>query len=405
MGGYLSQPAHFYPNVFSPDGLFGTYPYLLPNIVSVVAIALAVIQGMIFLKETNPLLVEKSRSTQVNHDLNNVNERTPLQPPDQRGVVTVHQDSVNHQHDSALFHTSSLILEEGLPSISDPHFDLRRSSFGTMHSIQVHQHHPAPPHQEHAALTKPDLRTTFNFTVVMLIASLTLCSYHSMAYGNMLPIYLQDKPHGTGGLDLQGGLGYNVHDVGSYMAANGLIAVLVQALVFPLVVSRFGVWKSWLSMILAYPFSYTLIPFLTLLPAGTAAQSAGIYAVMLIQNHLIIIIPPCALILIKNATPSPLVLGTVNGACMSVICAARTVAPPLAGIIYGAAGSAACWFSMTGVAVVAVVQMCWVPREPSTQVEGVDVAAAVTFKGKGRGVEDGHGVGRSLLLDEEAVDD
>ena len=400
MGGYLSQPAQFYPGTFSPDGLFGRYPYLLPNLVCVVAIAIAVIQGAIFLKETNPMMIEKDRAKERAKALATseaVDERTPLRIAD-RKVSDSELTQSTDESGSLLNKKPSLLVEEqGLPSATDPHFDLRRSSFGTMHSIKV-----SPPQLEPSAdkLKKPDLRTTFNFTVVMLITSFVLCSYHGMGYSNLLPIYLLDKPHSTKpGLDLQGGLGYDVHDVGSFMAVNGFIAILIQALVFPIFVRKVGVWKSYISMTLLYPISYTLVPFLTALPAGSA-RSAGIYAIMVFQNYLNIIIPPCMLILIKNATPSPLVLGTVNGACMALICAARTAAPPVEGLIYGAGGSAAAWFSMTGVAVIAVVQLFWVPRE-HVHVEKVDVEAP-GFKRKSGDVRNSS-VRRSV--DEHAVED
>lgn len=325
MGGYLAQPAQFYPNLFSPDGLFGTYPYLLPNIVSVAAITIAVIQGAIFLKETNPRTTSKANTGK--EDGNQVfDETTPLRLAEERSA-----------------------LESAAPA---GHEALMPTDFSEPHAVNG-------DHQ------KPDFCRTFNFTVVMLITSLVISSYHSMAYGNMLPIYLLDKPQHNATyqhLDLRGGLDYNLHDVGNFMAANGIIAMLVQIIVFPKFVSKAGVWKAFVSMTLLYPLAYILMPFLTALPVGWIRYT-GIYAVMIIQNHMNIIIPPCALILIKNATPSMSVLGTVNGACMSLICAARTIAPPVEGIVYGAAGSAAAWFSMAGVAFVAVVQLVWIPRE------------------------------------------
>lgn len=373
MGGYLAEPAKYYPSVFSPDGIFGEYPYLLPNIVCVVAIAIAVIQGMIFLKETNPMMAERERLDSL-ETIVAADEQTPLIKSN------VHSDVTEVDSDqSNIRHRPSMLLEDGLPSATDPHFDLRRSSFGTMHSIKV-QRPPTPPTP--LRTQKPDLRTTFNFTVVMLIVSLILCSYHSMGYFNLLPIYLQDKPShpGTPGIDWQGGLGYNVHDAGSFMAVNGFLSVFVQALIFPIFVAKVGVWKSFFTMIFLYPLTYPLMPLLTLLPMGPA-RAMGVYGIMLIQNFLNIIIPPCALILIKNATPSPLVLGTVNGACMSLLSLARTAAPPLQGIIYSTGGSAASWFSLMGVTLVAFVQLFWIPRERSTQIGGLDVEG-ITFKAR-----------------------
>ncbi len=54
MGSYLAETSRYYLSLFSPDGLFAKYPYLLPNLVAVVFILVAIIQGYFFLKETNP---------------------------------------------------------------------------------------------------------------------------------------------------------------------------------------------------------------------------------------------------------------------------------------------------------------------------------------------------------------
>src|SRR5271170_7935601 len=87
MGGYLAQPARYYPSLFSPDGLFGKYPYLLPNLVAVAFILVAIIQGYFFLEETNPGFPSRSLQDQ-NADSGPANEYTPLQPNPRRNSVT-----------------------------------------------------------------------------------------------------------------------------------------------------------------------------------------------------------------------------------------------------------------------------------------------------------------------------
>lgn len=366
MGGWLAQPAHQYPNTFAQDGIFAEYPYLLPNIVSVVAIVIAILQGLVFLKETNPMILAKrARARSTSHDtlVGSPNESSPLLGTPTRKAPAI---AVTEPED----HAQNGLFEDSMPGATDPHFDLRRSSFGTVHSIRLQPEHnrSLPVISEE----RPSFKETFNFTVVMLIVSFVIVSYHGMAYGNLLPIYIQDEPKTPWPrLDLKGGLGFPLHDVGSFMASNGFIAMAVQIVIFPPFVARVGVWKSYVVMMLLYPIGYCLIPFLTLLEEGFP-RSLGIYGIMIFQNHLNIIIPPCLLILIKNATPSPVVLGVVNGACMALICAARTVAPPLEGLIYAQGGSAAAWFSLVGVAIVAIIQLIWVPRERRVEVESVD---------------------------------
>ncbi len=136
-------------------------------------------------------------------------------------------------------------------------------------------------------------------------------------------------------------------------------------------------WKSFVWTIIFYPTAYLLSPFLSALP--DVLVSPAIYFAMVLQSFYGIIVIPCALILLKDATPSPLVLGKVNGLAMSACCLARTISPPLQGIIYSASGSAAAWFSCAAVAALGIVQLAWVPRKYKP-VRHVEVDSAVLAK-------------------------
>lgn len=130
-------------------------------------------------------------------------------------------------------------------------------------------------------------------------------------------------------------------------------------------------------MIILYPTAYLLNPFLSALP--DVLVSPVIYAAMILQSFYGIIAIPCALILLKDATPSSLVLGKVNGLAMSACCLARTISPPLQGIIYSAGGSAAAWFSCGGIAVLGIIQLAWVPRKHE-RVDHVVVDSGILSK-------------------------
>ncbi|KAI2466237.1 MFS general substrate transporter [Annulohypoxylon bovei var. microspora] len=345
MGGFLAQPAIFYPSVFPADGLFGRYPYLLPNLVSVVVIILAIIQGIFFLEETNPRNKKKAAHEDVfEEDI--IDERTPLhRPTDRRSSIESHPRASGDR---------PLFIEESLPLPVEQNFDLRRSSFGTGCSIKLP---PTTP-----KLTENFNGRTFNFTIIMLAIALVLVSYHQMAFNTLLPTHLLDKPAAAPGeLDLIGGLGYTVHDVGVYLSINGILGLLIQGFIFPIFVNKIGVWKSFVINIILYPLAYLFMPFLSAVPS--ALVSPSIYLSMILESFFGIIVIPCALILLKDATPSPLVLGKVNGLAMSACCLARTLSPPLVGIIYSAGGSAAAWLSCAGVAVIGIVQLFWVPRK------------------------------------------
>ncbi|KAF2646844.1 MFS general substrate transporter [Massarina eburnea CBS 473.64] len=375
MGGFLAQPARFYPHLFSQTGIFGQYPYLLPNLVAACGIVLAIIQGILFLEETNPAHKSEDASPEPINPSEEVNERAPLlsggrnrdrpsfigaRPRQRTSVSTLRgrdrSMSVVIVDGLRQIRKKPSFMEEGLPAPFDTHFDIRRSSFATMHSIRVPHHEILP--SSHRPSEPP--RKTFNTTVLMITLSLTIIAYHQMAYVTNLPVYLLDDPH-SAGLDFLGGLGMDLHDVGTFLAVNGFIALGIQGFIFPFFVEMCGVWGSFVAMIILYPTTYLIVPFISALPASMV--SPAVYVSMILQNLFGIIVFPCALIMLKNATPSPLVLGRVNGLAMSACCLARTLSCPLVGWTYALSGSAAAWFSLAGVAVLGAVQLIWVPNE------------------------------------------
>lgn len=420
MGGFLAQPAKFYPDFFSEDGLFGRYPYLLPNLVAVAVIVIAVVQGIFFLEETNPRFTTTATTTA--RDSRTLSSLFSSSSATLGGGVEEQGDETAPLLHNAGHTTKSItesmrqdgpfFEEEGLPIATNQRFDLRHNSFGTIHSITVRP----DPHdlqnarrqqqqqQQETMATRPSSSSSsfpplspqkghkgaFNFAVVMLIISLVIAAFHQMAFAAIFPIYLLDPPsysnasqtilHATSlsrpHLDLAGGMGFTLHDVGGYLAANGFIALFCQGIIFPIFVEKMGVWLSFLLPTLVYPICYLIMPFLSLLrsehadPADSWALPAGIYTSLFLPNLLGIIMTPCALILLKNATPSPLVLGRVNGLAMSAVCAARTVSSPLVGVVYDFGGSSAAWGCCAFIALLGAVQLWWVPREVDGVAQG-----------------------------------
>lgn len=387
MGGFLAKPAEFYPDIFPEDGLFGRFPYLLPNLVAVAVIVLAVIQGMLFLDETNPRFKKDGARSRAqapggtgDRGAEGLDETSPLLRTTSQTKSVV--ESI--RQDGPFFG------EEGLPTATDQRFDLRHNSFGTIHSISIGRPDLRDgPHGVRPQDQPPQQEKALNFAVIMFTITLVIAAFHQMAFGAILPIYLLDPPsyNASSGiatptatsahaprLDLVGGMGFSLHDVGTFLAVNGFLALFCQGVIFPIFVERVGVWLSFLLPTLLYPLCYVVMPFLSLLRGGgeAAADSwllpAGIYATMLLQNLLGIIATPCALILLKNATPSPLVLGRVNGLAMSAVCLSRTISSPLVGVVYDLGGSAAAWGSCAIVAMLGAMQLWWVPRDVASEL-------------------------------------
>lgn len=380
MGGFLAHPVKSYPGRFDENGLWGRYPYLLPNLVAFVCVVSAVTLGIFFLDETREWDEDATvpdRDSAVDDVDVDADETTPLQHGGQNRTS---------------LESTPMFIESSLPLPIDEHnVDLRRSSFGTMHSIKpVSDGHIGPAE---SAAELPKKESAFNFTVLMLCFLLLIFSYHQMGSQSLLPTHLLDEPLlPRGQLDLRGGLGYTAPDVGVYFSINGFLGLLIQGIIFPIFVERVGVWRSLVWMVLLYPLGYMIPPFLSLL--FEPAFSAAVYLSLTLQSFCGIIIFPVTLILLKEAAPTMADLGKINGLAMSGACLARTIAPPIVGLVYSVGGSGVAWFSVIGVAVFGIVQLLWVPRK-RLHVDQVVVDNPITRPrdGHGDGVASGNDTG------------
>ena len=206
----------------------------------------------------------------------------------------------------------------------------------------------------------------------MLVTALGIFTYHSMCYDHLLPIFLQDERVDNISilgsrsflLQIPGGLGLATKSVGLIMSVNGIIALLIQAIVFPLAAKRLGIWRVFVLVTLLHPIAYFIVPYLALLPKDLVYP--GIYLCLTIRNLLSILAYPVLLILLKQACPSSSVLGKINGLAASVGAACRTISPPIAGLLYGWGAEVGftglAWWGAGAVALVGAAQLWSVPR-------------------------------------------
>lgn len=189
-------------------------------------------------------------------------------------------------------------------------------------------------------------------------------TYHSMTYDHLMPIFFQDK-RTNAAHQLSGGLGLKTQSVGVIMSVNGLIALFVQGVIFPLMAERLGVWRLFVLVTIGHPIAYFIVPYLILLPQSWLYT--GIYASLFVRNCLSILAYPLILILIKEAAPSASCLGKINGLAASAGGACRTMASPIAGILYGLGSqmrfTPLAWWVSALVAVIGALQIPWIDRQ------------------------------------------
>jgi hypothetical protein len=192
-----------------------------------------------------------------------------------------------------------------------------------------------------------------------------------MTYDHLLPIFLQDKraADNINAFDLSsssmgGGLGIPVQSVGVIMSVNGVIQLIVQGFVFPLLAEFFGVWRLLLLVTLAHPVAYFIVPFLQLLPENLLYP--GLFACLTIRSLTAILAFPLLLIMIKEAAPDKSHLGKINGLAASTGAACRTVASPIAGLLYGLSidlhFTPLAWWASAAVAIIGALQVPFLNR-------------------------------------------
>lgn len=326
IGGLFSEPHHNFPNLFSQNSIFAAYPYLLPNVICTFILCTGIVLGYFLIQETHPDFCPEF----ARHDFKEAAAETPL-------LMTV--GATDH-----------------VP------VDLRSDIYGTFISEDTKDEGPwtasFPDGESCMPMTDPALKP-LNKQVIMLIVALGIFTYHSMTFDHLLPIFLQyDRTSSP----LTSGLGLSTQQVGLIMSVNGLLAMFVQGAIFPLLASLLGLSQLFFFVTLLHPLTYFLMPFLALLPLGLVTP--GIYGALFVRNLLSIIAYPIYLIFLKDAAPASSCLGRINGLAASTGAACRTLASPLAGLLYGVGLSRGFaplpWLVSAAVAVVGALQVCMI---------------------------------------------
>ncbi|KAM0328113.1 hypothetical protein ACHAQA_005516 [Verticillium albo-atrum] len=345
VGGTMADPHDTWPNTFPAGSLFHRYPYLLPNLICAALLLVSIVLGWFLLEETHPDMQPLSNSNTPQNTF--VSEETPL-----------------------------LVTSDAMKR---PAVDLRDDTYGTVRGRSI-----SFDAADWAGLDEKKEEPSYDiFTkrIMTLVVALCIFTYHSMTYDHLMPIFFEDdrassssmsalfsaaasSVAGTPGIS-SGGLGMSLRAVGLIMGVNGVIALFVQAVIFPLAAQKFGVYRLFIAVTVLHPIAYVLVPNLLLVPESMLYPA--IYFCLAVRNVFSIILYPLLLILIKEAAPSPKALGKLNGMAASASAGCRMIAPPIAGWLYTYGSKIECsglaWYGSAVVAVVGAIQCFAVPRE------------------------------------------
>ncbi|KAK1238297.1 hypothetical protein MKX07_006443 [Trichoderma sp. CBMAI-0711] len=277
-GGFFAQPAKQFPNVFGNIELFKKFPYLLPNLLATVFFLISAASATFFLRET---LADKKEHKDwgllVGERLTRLFRRKP-QLISQRRRSFVDGEA-----------TAPLV-----PSIVTPK-------------------KAATPKREPTGM-----REVFTYQTTINLISYTFLAFHSVAYDQNITVFLDypvipRTPENTKfPFYFTGGFGLSSGNIGTLFTIYGVTCGLIQFLIYPPMVNRYGVLNCFKVVSVLTPFVYFITPYTSLLPTpGT--RFAAILTVMMLKAFAIIIAFPSTTILLTNSATSLRILGTLNG--------------------------------------------------------------------------------------------
>ena len=195
-----------------------------------------------------------------------------------------------------------------------------------------------------------------------------------MTFDQLLPIFLASAPpkdnmERSFPFKFVDGFGLDSKTVGIILSLQGVYQMLVNLLLTPRVLKRFGPLRSFRFIVFAYFLLYLVTPYLVLLPP--MCRWVGLAVVLVWKCTFSTIVYPCNAILLTNTAPSRLSLGTINGAAASAASLCRAFGPAISGYLYAvgleSGYSGLVWWSTSLVAIGGAVVGLMIPDQSSPQ--------------------------------------
>ncbi|OCL13443.1 MFS general substrate transporter [Glonium stellatum] len=296
------------------DGAQAKYPYAAPNIVTAVVYIVAALGVVFGLEETLESLQH--------------GEHHPLRGA-WRNFVSKTFKRGKKSHDYVAIST-----EEPF-SPTSPVVELSPTSPTSNSSPLL----PKTPKRKR----KLPFRRIWTFNVICTLLSHFIIAGHLGTFSNLWAIYLStpvarpENQHPP--IRFSGGLGMLPRDVGFAMSLLGLIGVVLQIVIYPMLNDRFGTIRIWRTALFVFPITYVVAPFPSLV-ASFSGKTALVWLSMGVPLVLFITgrtgVTPATTLLINDCTPHPSVRGTIHTAGTVIGNLSRSVFPLAAFAIFGA---------------------------------------------------------------------
>jgi len=343
VGGILADPIKQYPEIFKPGGFLEEYPYALPNLFCSVVLVVGICIGILFFKETHAeLKLRRDYGLELGEKLVGL-------------FCLPFSRSKDIAADKRKLLATDSPTRETYSTFSDP---------------------PTVTTGDEPLFTPPSkplpTEKTFTPQIIHLIISYGILAFHTIVFQGLFPVFLstpKPKDPPSSFFKFVGGFGLSTHEVGIILTVQGILAMLLQFIIFPPLVAKFGAFTIYRAAMILYPISYFIIPYLDFVP--TIYVPAAIYSILIIHIIFASITYPGNAILLSDSAPSLLMLGTINGSAAAIASLARSFGPTLSGMIFsygldiGYVGLA--WWVNAGICIIGAVQAFWL-LDPSEEI-------------------------------------
>ena len=205
---------------------------------------------------------------------------------------------------------------------------------------------PTPPLSPPPSKARLPFWRIWTFNVVCTMLAQFIIAGHLGTFSALWAIFLStpvgesDNQHPP--LRFNGGVGMQPRDVGFAMSLLGVIGVILQAAVYPMLNDRFGTVQIWRCALFVFPVVYVIAPFLSLVASASSSTNGSTPAVWLAMAFVLLLfvlgrtgVTPATTLLINDCTPHPSVRGTIHTAGTVVGNLGRSIFPIVTLAIFG----------------------------------------------------------------------
>ncbi|XP_046557694.1 protein ZINC INDUCED FACILITATOR-LIKE 1-like [Haliotis rubra] len=287
-GGYLASPAMKYPSVFDPEGFFSQYPFCLPSVAVLVICAIGFFVVLFKFEET---LQIKKDVVEISDPEEDADEVKPL--TDKVSVSASH-NNIYRSRDSLHFGPLSAMSIEDIHCVSETEPSLV------------------------SLLCVSDIRDS--------ILLYTVFSFGVIGVEDVFTIFLSTEPH-------YNGMGFTSNEIGLALGVVSVPILVVQLLVYPAMVLKFGIKKTFLIGGMVLVVTVQTLPMLHRLHDNKVLLWTLLMLITLPERLAVNCCFSGSSLMINNSA-NPLNAGTVNGIAMTFTAIARTLAPTVGGSVY-----------------------------------------------------------------------